>query len=67
MWTSEGTWRLVDERVSARQGTRVQAKIRRLSLAIAASLKGYRKKRVDIAGEEVETLLGEDPPNPKEA
>ena len=28
-----------------------------------ASLKGDRKRRVEIAGEEVETLLGEDPPN----
>ena len=64
---SEETWRLVDERVSARRGTRVQARIRRLSREIAASLKGDIKRRVEIAGEEVETLLGADPPNPKEA
>ena len=66
-WISEETWRLVDERVSARRLTRVQAKIWRLSRAIAASLKGDRKRRVEIAGEEVETLLGEYSPNPKEA
>ena len=28
---------------------------------------GRQKRRVEIAGEEVETLLGADPPNPKEA
>ena len=66
-WISEETWRLVNERVSARQGTRVQARIRRLSRAIAASLKGDRKIRVETAGEEVDTLLGAYPPNPKEA
>ena len=65
-WISEEMWRLVNERVSARRGTRVQARIRRLIREIAASLKGDRKRRVDIAGEEVETLLGADPPKPKE-
>ena len=45
----------------------MQARIWRLSLAIAESLKGDRKRRVDISGEEVETLLGTDPPNPKDA
>ena len=60
-------WILVDERVSARRGTRVQARIWRLSRAIVASLKGDRKRRVETAGEEVETLLGAEPPNPKEA
>ena len=66
-WISEETWRLVDKRVSARRGTRVQARIWRLSREIAESLKGDRKRRVEIAGEEVETLLGADPPNPWEA
>ena len=42
-------------------------KIRRLGRAIWASLQGDRKRRVDTAGQDVETLLGEDPPNPKEA
>ena len=66
-WISEDTWRLVNERVSARRGTRVQARIRRLSRAIAARLKGDIKRRVETAGAEVETLLGADPPNPREA
>ena len=66
-WISEETWRLVGERVSARWGTRGKARIRRLSREIAASLKGDRKRRVEIAGEEVETLLGADLLNPKEA
>ena len=67
VWISEEMWRLVDERVSAGRGKRVQARIRRLSREIAASLKGDRKSRVEIAREEVGTLLGVDPPNPKEA
>ena len=66
-WISEETWRLIDERVSARRGTRVQARIWRLIRAIVASLKGDRKRRVETVGEEVETLLGADPPNPREA
>ena len=45
----------------------MQARIWRLSREIATSLKGDRKRRVRIAGEEVEALLGADPPNPKEA
>ena len=45
----------------------MQARIRRLDCSIRASLKGDRKRRVEISGEEVETLLGEDPPNAKEA
>ena len=45
----------------------MKARIRRLSREIAASLKGDRKRRVEIAGEEVETLLGADPLNRKEA
>ena len=42
-------------------------RIRRLGRAIWASLQGDRKRRVETAGQDVETLLGEDPPNPKEA
>ena len=37
-WISEGTWRLINKRVSAQQKTRDQTRIRRLSRAIAASL-----------------------------
>ena len=42
-------------------------RIRRLGRAILASLQGDRKRRAETAGQDVETLLGEDPPNPKEA
>ena len=66
-WISEDKWRLVDKRVSARRKTKDQLMIRRLSRAIAVSLKGYSKRRVETAGEEVEKLLGEDPPVPREA
>ena len=37
-WIYKDTWRLVDMRVSVQRGTRVQARIWRLSRAIAASL-----------------------------
>ena len=66
-WISEDTWRIFDKIVSTRQKTKDQPRIRRLSRAIAASLKGDRKRRVETAGEEVETLLGADPPMPREA
>ena len=46
----EDTWILVYERVSARQKTKYQARICRLSRAIVASLKGDRKRRVETAG-----------------
>ena len=45
----------------------MKARIQRLSREIAASLKGDRNRRVEIPGEEVETLLGADPLNRKEA
>ena len=48
---SEETWRLVDERVSARRGAGVHARIRRLGRAIRASLQGDRKRRVEIVGQ----------------
>ena len=65
-WISEETWKLVDERVSARRGPRVLARLRRLGRAIKASLKGYRRRRVEEVWKAVEALLGEDPPNAKE-
>ena len=37
-WISDETWRLVDERVSARRGTRVQARMWRLGRAVRESL-----------------------------
>ena len=66
-WILEETWRLVDKRVSAQRGAVVHMRIRRLGRAIRASLQGDRKRRVETAGQDVETLLGEDLPNPKEA
>ena len=66
-WISDKTWRLVDERISARRGARVRDRIRRLGRAIRESLKGDRKRRVEAAGTDVEALLGGDPPNAKEA
>ena len=66
-WILEEKCRQVDKRVFARRRTGVRMRIRRLGRAIRASLQGDRKQRVDTAGQDVETLLGEDPPNPKEA
>ena len=65
-WISNETWRLVDERVSARRGLRVQARLGRLGRTVRASLKGNRRQRVEDAGKAVEALLGEDSPNVKE-
>ena len=62
-WILEATWRLVDKRVSARQDTaRYQSLIQRLVRAIAASLKGDRRRQAEEAGAKVDTLIGSDPP-----
>ena len=45
----------------------MRARLRRLGRAVRASLKGDRRRRVEDAGKDVEALLGEDPPNAKEA
>ena len=66
-WISDETWRLADERDSARRGTRVQVRLRRLGRAFRANLKGDRRRRVEDAGKDVKAVLGEDPPNAKEA
>ena len=66
-WISDETWRIADGRVSVRRGTRVRARLRRLGRAVRVSLKGERRRRVEDAGKDVEALLGEDPPNSKEA
>ena len=42
-------------------------RIWRLSRSITASLKGERRRIVETAGEELEALLGADPPMPREA
>ena len=47
----EDTWRLMDERVSARRKTKDQSRIWRLSRAIVESLKGDRRRRVETAPE----------------
>ena len=66
-WISEDMWRLVDERVSARRKpAKDQTRIWRLSREIAASLNGDRRRRVETSGAELETLLGSDPPMPRE-
>ena len=65
-WISEETWRLAEERVSARRETRVRARLRRLGQSIRAGLKGDSKRRVEDAGKDVEALLGGYPPNAKE-
>ena len=64
MWILADTWRLVNERVSVRQyPARDQAHIWRLGRTINASLKEDRHRRPEEAVEEVERLLGADPPS----
>ena len=65
-WISEETWRLADERVSAKRETGVRTRLRRLGRAFRASLKGDRKRRMEDAGKYVEALLGGYSPNAKE-
>ena len=56
--TSEAMWRLIDERVSVcRYPAKDQTLIWGLGRAIAASLKGNRRRRAEEAVKEVETLL----------
>ena len=58
-WISTETWRLVNERVSARPDpAKGQAIKRRLGRAIKASLAADRRRRADEAGSEVEALVG---------
>ena len=52
-WISDETWRLADERVSARRETRLRARIRILGRAVRASLKGGRIQRVEDVGKDV--------------
>ena len=66
-WISDETWRLVNKRVLTRRGKRVRARLQRLGRSVRASLKGDRRQRVEAAGKDMEALLGEDPPNAKEA
>ena len=57
----------MDERITVRRKSRAKTEMRRLGRVIQASLKGERRRRVEEAGAAVEALLGEDPPNAKEA
>ena len=67
-WISEDAWRLVDEGVSARRDPRKgQTLKRQLGRAVKASLAADQKRRADKAGEEVEALVGADPPLIQEA
>ena len=62
-WILAAMWRLVNKRVSARwDPARYQSLIWRLGRAINAILKGYQRRRTEVAGEEVNRLLGLDPP-----
>ena len=57
------TWRLVNKRVSAhRDPIRYQFHIQRLGRAINAILKEDRRRRTEEEDNEVDRLLGEDPP-----
>ena len=67
-WISEETWRLVNERVSARRDPRTgQAIKRKLGRAVKVSLAADRKRRADKARAEVEALVKADPPLIQEA
>ena len=67
-WISEETWRLVEERVSARRDPRKgKAFKRQLGRAVKASIAADQKRRADKVGAEVEALVGGDPPLIQEA
>ena len=62
-WILAATWRLVDERVSARLDiSKDQALIWRLGRAIKARLWEDRQRWAEEAGVEVEKLMGSEPP-----
>ena len=57
-WISEATWIFVNEGVSARRDpARDQSLIQTLGRAITAILKGYRRRRTEEVGEDVEKIL----------
>ena len=62
-WISESTWRLIDERVSARRDPRYGRVFKRQQgKAVQKSLAADRQRRADEAGVEVEALVKADPP-----
>ena len=68
MCISIDMWRKVDNRVCARRTPAQKQKlIRCLGQAINVILKGKRIRRTEEAGEDLELLLGADPPLHKEA
>ena len=67
-WILTETWRLSDERVSARRDpAKGQTIRRRLGRAIKANMMVDRRQRAEEAGAEVEALVGVDPPLIQEA
>ena len=67
-WISEETWRLIEERVSARQDPRYGQEFKRkLGRSVKSSLAADQKQRADEAGSEVEALVKADPPLIQEA
>ena len=61
-WILAATWRLVNERVSARRDpAKDQSLIRRMGHAIKPSMSTDRRRREEEAGVEVEVLLGAEP------
>ena len=67
-WISAETWRLIDERVSARPDPRYgTAYRRRMRKAVQKSLAADRRRRADEVGAEVEALVKADPPLTQEA
>ena len=67
-WISETTWRLINERVSARRDLRYgQAFTRRLGKEMKKRLAEDRRRRADKAGAELEALVKADLPLIQEA
>ena len=67
-WISDSTWRLINERVSARRDLRYgQVYRRRLGKAVRKSLATDRRRRAEEAGAEAEALVKADPPLIQEA
>jgi exonuclease III len=63
-WISAETWGLVDTRTALRRDVlHDRAAIRCLNRAVKASLKADRKRRVEVAGDKVESFLKADPPD----
>ena len=65
LWILEETWRLINNRVSARQEPgRDQTRIKHMGQAIRAALKEGKRQRAEIAGKDVECMLTGEPPLP---